>query len=268
MTILFSLVAPTLRTLCVLAETSIRLPAFPYSPLPVLEELSVHHSLDLFFPGLYAREHMWKSCFSFQLPALRRFHMISNLWPNPNLEIFARLSSHKPPNLTHVRLSGLGSPEYNYNFISDLGKALGISYTLQHSMFWTSAIEPASVPRSAASLPNLCTVIVHGAPPQSTGHCGTTSFYWIDLCAELRHLALLVKRIRDASINVVTLSRPSRRNWHWHERLFDDWMSRIEGGMGCWVESEDEEAKLEVYEDDPPLPEEFDWPLPDSDDDL
>ena len=45
------------------------------------------------------------------------------------------------------------------------------------------------------------------------------------------------------------------RSWRyvdcWKKRLRDDWLDRVEGRNGCWVESEEEEAGREIYEDEP-----------------
>ena len=272
MTKLFAISAPTLRTLCVVAQKlPIRLPAFPYGPLPVLEELSTHQSLDLFLPGAYAYEHMWNSNFALQLPALRRFHIIEYPSSDPlDLRIFRRLAQYQPPNLTHVRVSDLGAPDRDFQ--CDLWTAVGIPY-VPRTVFWQPTFElPSSL--QAAPLPNLRSIVLHGSSPLNTGPCGTEYFYWMEFCDQVRTaVPRLVKQVRDIDVSVVALNMPPRRKWHWHERLFDDWVSRIEGGTGCWVESEDEEAKLaaklEVYhEDDPSPPEMVDWPLPDSDDDL
>nr|VWP00883.1 PHD-type domain-containing protein [Ganoderma boninense] len=239
MTLLFSLAAPTLRTLCMIAgNPSVLLPAFPYGPLPSLEELAVHHSLHLFFPGDFACKHMWNSNFAFQLPALRRLHMVHHFWSDPSdSRVLTRLAQYNPLNLTHVRISGLSVPPEG--FLDDLRRVLGVFHPLPGG----------------------------GPGPQYLG-CGTISFEWLDLCIEVRRIAQLVKQSRDDDVAVIPLCRPPRRNWRWPDRLFDEWVSRIEGGAGCWVESEDEEAKLEVYEDDHALPEMLEWPLPDSDDDL
>ena len=75
------------------------------------------------------------------------------------------------------------------------------------------------------------------------------------MCIQLEIIAQEVKDARD--VLMVQMSRPWRRNPRWADRLYDDWVDRIEGNHGCWVTSEEEEAKLEVYEDDPTPPEEL-----------
>ena len=265
MTMLFSLSALTLRSLCVVsAKPSILpvLPAFPYGPFPVLEELTLHQSLDLFFPGSYACRHIWTSNFTFQLPALRRFHVIQDFWPLGDLGIFPRLTQYNPPNLTHARISGLSIPPTG--LLNDLRTVLGLSSAPQHDV--AAQHGHLSDSHTGPLLPTLGTIIIHGCSPDHSGPCGTINFDWLDFNDEVRHIGRLARENRD--VTIVPLCRAPRRNWRWPERLFDDWVSRIEGGAGCWVESEDEEAKLEIYEDDPPLPEVLDWPLPDSDDDL
>ena len=52
-------------------------------------------------------------------------------------------------------------------------------------------------------------------------------------------------------INALQMNRPWRWNTRWTDRLYDDWVDRMEGGDGCWVISEEEEVDLEVYADDP-----------------
>ncbi|PIL37492.1 hypothetical protein GSI_01186 [Ganoderma sinense ZZ0214-1] len=268
MTLLFSLAAPTLRTLCLYARSPlVLLPAFPYGPLPVLEELVVYHSLDLFLPGGNACQYMWKSNFTFQLPALRRFHIVHDFWSNPSDScIFSRLAEYNPPNLTHVRISGLSAPQHG--FVGDLRRVLGVSHPRPHHGVVQSTSDDgrSSDPQMGTLLPTLDRIIIHGCSPEHSGPCGTPNIEWLCFCIEVGQIVELVKESRG--VTVIQLCRPPRRNWRWPERLFDEWVSRIEGGAGCWVESEDEEANLEVYEDDPPLPEMLEWPLPDSDDDL
>ena len=47
------------------------------------------------------------------------------------------------------------------------------------------------------------------------------------------------------------LNRPWRHVGCWKERLRDDWLDRVKGWNGGWVESEEEEAGREIYEDEP-----------------
>ena len=187
---------------------------------------------------------------------MRRLHAIYDLWADPDdsPRIIPFLVQYKLSNLTHVRISELGLPDYD--FPRDLGTAMGVPYVRHRGIYWRPAVEPASSSQ-AVPLPNLRSVVVHTSSPQNTER--RKSSYWINLCDQVQTaIPRLVKQVRDIDVSVVALSRPEQRKGYWHERLFDDWVSRIEGGTGCWVESEDEEAKLEVVN----------WPLLDEDDDL
>ena len=50
---------------------------------------------------------------------------------------------------------------------------------------------------------------------------------------------------QERGIRALMLERSWRKRKVWERRLWDDWLERMEGGRGCWVESEGEEKALE-----------------------
>ena len=60
-----------------------------------------------------------------------------------------------------------------------------------------------------------------------------------------RASGLGVKTGPSSKRRAVVLDREWRSDFKWEARVWDDWVARIEGGRGCWVDDEDEEAALE-----------------------
>ncbi|KAI0751132.1 hypothetical protein C8Q80DRAFT_554687 [Daedaleopsis nitida] len=109
------------------------------------------------------------------------------------------------------------------------------------------------------ALANLQVLIVHGYGPAvqtasmagGVATCETSrDLSWDKCIADLEDVADRCEA-SGRGVQIALLRRPWRRNPHWPERLRDDWKNRIEGGKGCWILSEEEEAALEVSEDDP-----------------
>ncbi|KAI0716351.1 hypothetical protein C8Q76DRAFT_794672 [Earliella scabrosa] len=96
-------------------------------------------------------------------------------------------------------------------------------------------------------LPNVSRVITQGRAPQPGGFCGNPHVEWDQFCKDLESFALQCESARG--IHMLHLSRPWRNVDCWKERLRDDWLDRVEGRNGCWVESEEEEAGREIYEE-------------------
>ena len=50
---------------------------------------------------------------------------------------------------------------------------------------------------------------------------------------------------------MVVLERSWQRKPDWAKRVRDEWLQRMDGGRGCWVESEAEESSIEGPVDAP-----------------
>ena len=63
-----------------------------------------------------------------------------------------------------------------------------------------------------------------------------------ELNASLRELAWDIENVRDVSLLV--MEKSWEKESRWHQRLWDDWLERMDGGQGCWVESAEEELEV------------------------
>ncbi|KAI0832773.1 hypothetical protein BC628DRAFT_1309523 [Trametes gibbosa] len=215
--------APHLSTLCIVAETPLDCPLASPCRFPKLEELSCKGVVFSPDPGSPA------SIF----PTLKRVHFIS---PDTNAMI-AMLASMLP-SITHLRISNIDY--YDANLAASLGTFLGSS--AEHSQ------ETPSPPPSK-SLPRLGRIILHGTPPAP---CGWSGFYgreWAVVMTQLEVFAQEQNRTRGGA-RVLLLKRPMGAG-RWLRRMRDQWIDRMQGGRGCWVESDAQEAASEVKWDVP-----------------
>ncbi|KAI0694742.1 hypothetical protein C8Q76DRAFT_758014 [Earliella scabrosa] len=256
MTEILAIAGPTLRTLCILEDPAVRFPPFECGVLPRLEELTLHgHVLPLLpvvpvprrgQPPIELPPDSWA-----KLPALRRLHFVymwgRNLWCGEAVNSIAQLA---PSNFTHLRLSNVQRAV----LLPALSRALGVPFVAGDGVAVATGID-GSIPSKLRRVKRL---ITQGYSPAPGGLCGNPYIDWDGFCNDLEAFAQECERARG--IRMLHLSRPWRRNCRWKERLRDDWLDRIEGRDGCWVQSEVEEAGREVYEDDPAsLDEEDDW---------
>ena len=63
------------------------------------------------------------------------------------------------------------------------------------------------------------------------------------LNASLRALELEIRDVEDLSLLMVEKSWKKKNRWR--QRLWNDWLERMVGRKGCWVESAEEEKELE-----------------------
>ncbi|KAI0751131.1 hypothetical protein C8Q80DRAFT_554579 [Daedaleopsis nitida] len=241
MTKLFALVAPTLRTLCIVGDWAVRFPTFSCDTLPCLEELTVRADLPSIFPsGAIEDEARFlppNRCY--KLPALRRLHVVCLSRTLHCAKIVNYLNQHTRPCFTHLRLSNIDEDKEDRILPHGLARSLGVPH------------REGDTP-VATKLSGVRHVVIHGYPPAPGGWCGFNDSIWDTICWELEALAERCEF--EKGLRFLVMSRPWRRNPRWGDRLYDDWVDRIEGKDGCWVESEEAEEQLEVYEDDHPPP--------------
>lgn len=222
LTALLAVAAPHLSTLCVVT------PRFPLGiPLlcvfPNLEELSWRGTTLHFDPaasGLSASI----------LPALKRAHFI--LSDTTVDATVITLASGELPSLTHLRISEFG--RRNMNMTATLVTALSQS---SHQ----DALTPQS---SSTSHSRLRHIIIHSAPNKNIGWCAHDDHKWAALTTQLQSLTQAQNQRNDRA-RVLLLRRPLGSG-RWLRRMQNHWLERIQGGCGCWVESEAEEAASEV----------------------
>ena len=254
---MLALAGPTLRTLCIIEERPVRLPSFTHGVFPKLEELTLHGYILPIFPVDQVKAALSKSRppaqpliseLSARLPALQRLHLVHTsgrrLSSSDAVNCIAYLA---PPNLTHLRLS-------------DVHRGAILSWEVMVGGADLDEIDAwESMPMK---LPRISQVIAHGCRAAPGGESGIPDSGWDDFCNDLEAFARRCERVW--AISVLHMMRPWRRDRRWKERLRKDWMGRIEGRDGCWVQSEEEEAarEAEVCEDGLPTQ------LPEVDDDL
>ncbi|KAI0677211.1 hypothetical protein C8Q78DRAFT_1001678 [Trametes maxima] len=232
---LLTLVAPTLRTLCVIEDGIAPLPLHIPCALPKLQELSWMGLIEAF-----------KVPNPTVLPALKRVHFLHYNDILPPLPSIVVASS----SLTHLRISDVTYTDDR--LLGALAGVLGVPSTLHElcDIFQDGDNgHTCKVVRSPV-LPHLQRVIVHAVPPSGGGWCGSDFVGWDDVIPDLQVLAKYCERHLEG-LHILAMARVSRHNFSYPERLRNDWMDRVQGGSGCWVETEEDEAKLEIYEDDP-----------------
>ncbi|KAI0371597.1 hypothetical protein BV20DRAFT_1043236 [Pilatotrama ljubarskyi] len=237
---LLTLAAPTLRTFCV-AENGTPLQVFTVPcELPKLEELSWMGEVHAFDPySLLQAGRSPRHPATF--PALERVHFISS----KSDKVVAALHAIGSSTLSHLRISNVGVRSHD----TELPKAVAAALGVPEERLQLTEEDDGDIPYFLnATLPHLCRVIIHLMRPKR-------GEYYDGLYQDLESLARICEQRIDA-VYVLLLESEWRRNAHWPERLRDDWVDRIQGGRGCWVESQtDEAAKLEIY---PPESEEAD----------
>lgn len=222
---LLSVATPSLLTLCVLSHPTVRLPPFINASLPKLEELTWMGSYNGIGP--LASTGIEASLFE-RTPVLQRLHYIPG-WAPELSSLITSLSRDAPPPLTHLRISGL---EHNHARLpAILSRSLGLDLPFHDDK---SPVE--------TKLSRISNLILHGTPPPPDGECGHNHSTWEYMMNELEGQE---EEYRLRGIRLLVIRRPWRANWHWEDRVYQDWLDRIEGGIGCWVGSGDEEVWCE-----------------------
>ena len=87
-------------------------------------------------------------------------------------------------------------------------------------------------------------VIVHSLPLRRDmpGH-GQSESDWDLVCWDLDPL---IEECKSKEIDLLVMYKPWLRYSRLEDKLYDDWVGRMEGQSGCWVASEEEEAPLPV----------------------
>ena len=229
-TALFALTSPDLRTLTIADYSSARMPSFPCPAFPKLEELCITQQTSTLFGKLpYDRG---TNPFA-KFPVLRRLHYVSH-YPT---QIITDLSEYASPPLTHFRLSGV-----NADIVDEFISALDAPHRDEET-----ALDGESHP-SPANLTKLKCLVLHAFPNPAPALYHVNSTLYDRPFNRVQHIPQ--KSDRSESLRVLVMCRPWRTNAQWPCRLLVDWLRRMEGGEGCWVTSEEVEARLETYSRD------------------
>ncbi|KAI0722316.1 hypothetical protein C8T65DRAFT_628930 [Cerioporus squamosus] len=253
---LFVTVSPTLRTLCLVEEPGVRFALFPCPPLLLLEELTIKAYAPTILPipdnciydvpATTASRAGSDDDLSSKLPVLRRLHYVPNIWSGPSscAPVLAYLSTHAPRTLTHLRFSAVTNMDGA--IVGQIPEALGLAFT--DEQIWKRTALPPPVQRTRKTrLLRLQALVVQGNEPEP----GKSYAFSYEVWEQTRmNLELLARRCaQETVIRMSVFSRPSQKNPDWWQRLYHEWVDRIEGQNGCWVHNEEEEALLEDRSD-------------------
>ncbi len=142
--------------------------------------------------------------------------------------------------LTHLRLSHIYIHGHEQSDV--LGRTLGVP---RHRVSVGSAREdgtPTQRDRAHATLPCIREVVWHTIIPY-LGGCGNAHIAYRHETAAFERFAQACNDVQG--LHVVALKR-QQRNFRWRERLYNDWVNRIEGGRGCWIRDAVDEDGLEL----------------------
>ncbi|KAI0658513.1 hypothetical protein C8Q70DRAFT_992155 [Cubamyces menziesii] len=224
----------SMRTLCVLLpDFRISLDKIFVVPLFKLEELtwlSPHIGLDIMWRDVP----LWRRQQHF--PALKRIHLAGS--DAFNVQQLAELLTIHLPLVTHLRLSILSlQPGFDEATTHELARSLSVSSPV--------AVAPAT---AHAQLPSLRHLIVY-----SSSLCYSSSPWSIisltplfgPSSTELQWplLSSLIQscEVEHPEIRIVMMKKSPLSKSHWATRLRYEWLDRIQDGVGCWVNNEDED---------------------------
>ncbi|KAI1796052.1 hypothetical protein LXA43DRAFT_1090149 [Ganoderma leucocontextum] len=232
---LLALVAPALRTLTLSQGDRQRLPCFRLD-FPMLKELTV-------WGNISAVELPHSGTCAPHLPALQRFHFVTNK-PSARTHLLAPTSWLSASPITHLRLSDLNDVDEETGFASALARALGARMP---GRFWSSPIvvptDPVPSQGKEIILSHLRYLWIHGIEWfPSTCSEAELEDKWEVLKYKLQEVRVAAW---EREVWALVMERSWRKGTVWERRLWDDWLDRMEGGRGCWVDSEDEEKALE-----------------------
>ncbi len=234
---LLALVAPALRTLTLSQNDRENLPFF-HLDCPMLKELTVWGCISAVVVHPYSTSSALDS--APHLPALQRFHFIS-IQPDARTHVLASSSWLSTSPLTHLRLSDLNDIDEGKGFAKALARAIGAHMP---GTSWSDAVPPQG---KDIILPHLRYLLVHG----TEWHLATCieedlEDGWEVLKPKLLEVVTVAERERGLWALVMERSwRKGKTVSMWERRLWDHWLDRMEGGRGCWIESENEEKALE-----------------------
>ncbi|KAL1940811.1 hypothetical protein VTO73DRAFT_7852 [Trametes versicolor] len=236
--------APTLRTLCMASRCSCGFSGTG-AEFQLLEELSWMggHSATLLdqwlTPGAADSAGAAAPAVS---PALKRVHCIAENGAYAG-RVVAKYTALASPSLTHMRISGVDRRA------SDVPDVLERILGMRARQIPERAVgekRKEEEPR----MPRLRRIIVHSAAPPQDGANENIDGVWAELSARIANV-LDACDGEGEGVRGLYLERSYRRNPRWPERLRYDWLARIEGRKGCWVESEEDECALETCDNDP-----------------
>ncbi|KAI0714947.1 hypothetical protein C8Q76DRAFT_795758 [Earliella scabrosa] len=235
---LLPLVAPTLETLSILQAYRLPLPRFDLD-LPRLRELTIYNDI-----AIFTSAHPGSISSILRLPSLERLHLVTH--SASTRSIFLTASPLRKSPITHLRFSAVEKWDMKTAFPRMLAKALGLPAPQLSSerKATPDSEQPAMVVRAGAALPHVRELVVHGVGPQP-GACPYGEEPWDAVYDLLQGLVETCGRVKEERIRAHVMERKWRMDSRWRSRLWNDWLSRIEGGQGCWVQSDDEEAALE-----------------------
>ncbi|KAI0756300.1 hypothetical protein C8Q80DRAFT_1115863 [Daedaleopsis nitida] len=190
------------------------LPAF-FQHLPRLRELTVYNGLSAMYRSPVAGhsvDHVDDTlgcANALRMPALERLHLGAC---GSTRTAFLRRSPLRDVHLTHLRISNIGHGDSYTGFADLLTKALGLPLPgWRHAWGFLCGTNSAEYQGVRWSLEEVVATL--------------------NLMEGVRALFLRSEE------GVFVGCSP--------ERLWDDWLDRIDGGRGCWVESQEEEERLE-----------------------
>ena len=266
---LYSVAARQLRTLCLVANPLVPFRCFTHM-FPKLEELTVwNHPLcpppatpAASLGYAYLGPGNWQSRLvaeagsdgnsdagaGLPFPSLRRLHYVLTDQSMSFRSILARLPALVSSRLTHLRLSGITYADEDVP--ETLARMLGVPppKPLRERMgLGNTSASQAPPDSSRAAFPNLKHVVLYAMQP---GKDDMASFpRWAALLGLLRELERTCKRVDG--MRMVVVERSWQRKPDWAKRVRDEWLQRMDGGRGCWVESEAEESSIEGPVDAP-----------------
>ena len=270
---LLSLAARTLRTLCLFpgAKDGGGAPLRPFAQaFPNLEELSVwNHPLfqsSAHAPaaaasaeaGLYSNPVQSDSDASpgcahhYIFPSLRRMHVVLGDASMPASHLLRQFPTLVSARLTHLRLSGVTYADGELPEI--LAQLVGVPAPRPlrerlHTAANTSEVLQSVVPSEDAPFPHLRHLVIYAIQPRHDSPDPFAFSKWATLLGLLRELERTCRRV--SGMKMVVLERSWMRKPRWESRLWNEWLQRMQGGRGCWVESEMEESRIEGPVDAP-----------------
>ena len=246
---LSSLVAPSLLTLSLAWGNDYNTLRWFGCEFPALEELTVWGSVEGIIPFPYGPSSVYEDGSSWNglrsLPSLRRFHFISES-PHARSLLLAPWATWLPASpITHLRLSDISVEDDEENFVEILAGAVGVPTPLHWSVQAQHSGDGPIVRNPDNVLPHLRYLWIHVNEIAWSGGCIPDDFEetWLVLKYRLHELTKSVGRVEG--MRALMMEKSSLKDKIWEQRLWDDWVGRIEGQRGCWVESAEEETQLE-----------------------